>query len=206
MSVSLPATGPASDKREAILAAALRVIARMGLHDSAMSAIAREAGVAAGTLYLYFDGKDAMINALFLELVADQIRALDQGRADTTDAREGLWQAWHALARWHLEHPDASSVLHQCQTSAILTRETRDAQQRLNADNFAHFDDAVARGAIRDLSRPVFYALFAGPILALVQLREQGELDVTEEVLRIAFDGVCRSVLPADDAESDTGA
>ena len=63
--------GASPDKREAILAAALRLIARLGLHAAPMSAVAREAGVAAGTLYLYFPSKDAMINALYLELLED---------------------------------------------------------------------------------------------------------------------------------------
>ena len=50
-------TRPTADKREAILAAALRVIARSGLHNTSMDAVAREAGVAAGTLYRYFPSK-----------------------------------------------------------------------------------------------------------------------------------------------------
>src|SRR3954467_5507051 len=67
-------TGPAippravPDKREAILSAATRLIARLGLHNTPMSALAREAGVATGTLYLYFPSKEATINALYLEL------------------------------------------------------------------------------------------------------------------------------------------
>src|SRR3954453_6062189 len=69
-------TGASPDKREAILAAALRLIARLGLHASPMSAVAREAGVAAGTLYLYFESKEAMINALYLELLEDRTRAI----------------------------------------------------------------------------------------------------------------------------------
>src|SRR6476661_6120071 len=64
--------GASPDKREAILAAALRLIARLGLHAAPMSAVAREAGVAAGTLYLYFPSKEAMINALYLELHRDR--------------------------------------------------------------------------------------------------------------------------------------
>src|SRR4051812_25796148 len=94
------ATAPAragSDKRGTILAAALHLIARSGLHNTPMSAVAREAGVAAGTLYLYFASKEAMINALYLELLEDRTRAIvgathpgtgDAWPADPRDARD----------------------------------------------------------------------------------------------------------------------
>lgn len=189
-----------ADKREAILAAALRLIARLGLHATPMSAVAREAGVAAGTLYLYFPSKEAMINALYLELVEDRNRAIGASAEPPDvlprDARAALWEGWYALARWHLDRPDASRVLQQCQASAILTDQTRDAERRVNAAGLAHFDAGVAHGVLRAMSVQVFYALFAGPIVVLTQMRDAGEIEVDDELLRATFDGVRRSVLP----------
>ena len=192
--------GASSDKRQAILAAALRLIARLGLHAAPMSAVAREAGVAAGTLYLYFPSKEAMINALYLELLEDRddsMRAGAEGAAiEETDPRAGLWAFWHGLARWHLDHPDASSFLHQCKSSAILTVETREFERRKHGDGLASFEQAVAAGQLRDLPLQVFWALAVGPIFLLAQMRDAGEMEITDDVLRSTFDGVCRSVLP----------
>lgn len=199
-------TGASPDKREAILAAALRLIARLGLHAAPMSAVAREAGVAAGTLYLYFPSKEAMINALYLEVLEDRDRSMSAPTEGTPDegavVRAGLWAFWHGLARWHLDHPDGSSFLLQCQASAILTEETREAERRMNAAGFAHFDQAVASGQLRDLPLHVFWALVAGPIFLLAQMRDAGEIEITDDVLHVTFDGVCRSVLPERDATS----
>ena len=195
--------GASPDKREAILAAALRLIARLGLHAAPMSAVAREAGVAAGTLYLYFPSKEAMINALYLEMLEDRDRSmradLEEAPNEGTTARAGLWAFWNGLARWHLDHPDASSFLHQCKSSAILTAETRDIERRKNADGLASFEHAVAAGHLRDLSLQVFWALATGPIFVLAQMRDAGEMEITDDVLRSTFDGVCRSVLPERD-------
>src|SRR3954469_10061353 len=94
-------TGASPDKREAILAGALRLIARLGLHAAPMSAVAREAGVAAGTLYLYFPSKEAMINALYLEVLADRDRSMaadaEDAKKDGAVGRSGLWTFWHGL-------------------------------------------------------------------------------------------------------------
>ncbi len=53
-----PAMGPGSDKYQRILDAAVEVIAERGYFSSPVSAIAKRAGVADGTIYLYFKSKD----------------------------------------------------------------------------------------------------------------------------------------------------
>jgi AcrR family transcriptional regulator len=49
-------------RRDTIQGAAQRVIARHGLAGASMSAIAEEAGVAKGTLYLYFEDRDDLLD------------------------------------------------------------------------------------------------------------------------------------------------
>jgi len=53
------------DKEARILAAAVRTFAQNGYHASTMAAVAREAGVATGTIYLYFEGKQHLLVTLF---------------------------------------------------------------------------------------------------------------------------------------------
>lgn len=181
-------------KREAILAATLRLVARSGLHNTPMSAIAREAGIAVGTAYLYFESKEALLNALYLELVGERIAAGTEWAEAGGSARERLWHAWLAHARWHLDHPEASNFIQQCEASGILTEETRARQAELHAEGVETFRDAIRQGLIRDVPVQVFYALFMGPVLVLAQLREKQEIEITEEILRLTFEGVARAV------------
>ena len=58
------------DKHHQIIEAAVRVFARNGYFNSRVSDIAREAGVASGTIYLYFKTKDAILVTLFREKMA----------------------------------------------------------------------------------------------------------------------------------------
>lgn len=51
-------------RRAAIIAAAKTVFARDGFHDATIAAVAREAGIAYGSIYWYFDSKDALFRAL----------------------------------------------------------------------------------------------------------------------------------------------
>jgi AcrR family transcriptional regulator len=54
-----------ADKRQAILRAAISVFARGGYFNSKVADIAREAGVADGTVYLYFKNKDDILVSIF---------------------------------------------------------------------------------------------------------------------------------------------
>jgi AcrR family transcriptional regulator len=198
------ATAPAKpnlEKHDAILAAALRLITRFGLHNTPMSAVAREAGVAVGTVYLYFPSKEAMINALYLHVLEDRNNALYDATAAmpqvAADQRTAFWESWHALARWHLEHEAGSNLIAQCRASGILSEQTRATEQRMDTQGLARYEQAVAHGVLRGgMSRYVLWALFAGPVYALVQMRDAGETEITEDILRATFDGVCRSLLP----------
>ena len=89
----------ATDKRDAILKAATQVFARNGFFQSQVADIAREAGVAAGTVYLYFRSKDDLLVSLFERTMR---AAIVDGRAaleGVADPRERLMR----IARLHLE-------------------------------------------------------------------------------------------------------
>jgi TetR/AcrR family fatty acid metabolism transcriptional regulator len=58
------------DKHHQIIEAAVRVFSRNGYYNSRVSDIAKEAGVASGTIYLYFKTKDAILVTLFREKMA----------------------------------------------------------------------------------------------------------------------------------------
>ena len=56
-----------SDKREAIMQAALELFVERGFYGTAVPEIADRAGVGAGTIYRYFESKEALVNALYRE-------------------------------------------------------------------------------------------------------------------------------------------
>lgn len=90
---------PTPGKRAAILRAATRVFARHGYFNAQVADIAREAGVAAGTVYLYFRSKDDLLVSIFERAMKEARAEAEAALADLTDPVERLRQ----LARLHLE-------------------------------------------------------------------------------------------------------
>src|SRR5437868_9312105 len=65
-----PSTMRDPEKPQQIIEAAIRVFARNGYYSSRVSDIAREAGIASGTIYLYFKTKEEILVTLFREKMA----------------------------------------------------------------------------------------------------------------------------------------
>lgn len=78
------------DKRQQILDAAIRVFARNGYYQSRVADIAREAGIASGTIYLYFKTKNDILVTLFREKMAEWVAHVRREIADVGDAREKI--------------------------------------------------------------------------------------------------------------------
>ena len=62
----VPRSQNAGEKRNLILKAATKLFARRGFFNAQVADVAREAGVAAGTVYLYFQGKDDLLISMHL--------------------------------------------------------------------------------------------------------------------------------------------
>jgi TetR/AcrR family transcriptional regulator, fatty acid metabolism regulator protein len=105
-SLSAPRAAVAN-KHEAILRAAIRVFARNGYFNAKVADVARVAGVADGTVYLYFKSKEEILHSIFDRSVGAAIAAARQQIADLTDPREKL----RRVARLHLERLGADRDL-----------------------------------------------------------------------------------------------
>jgi len=95
------------DKREAILRAAIGVFAHHGYFNSKVADIAREAGVADGTVYLYFKSKEEILHSIFDQNMAEAITAGQQLIDQVEDPREKL----RLIASLHLERLGADRDL-----------------------------------------------------------------------------------------------
>src|SRR3954469_19513450 len=100
-SVSTAAARPLleGDKREAILRAATDVFASRGFFNAQVADVARAAGVAAGTVYLYFRSKDDLLVSIFDRTMREWI---EEGRASVAPIADPV-ERLRAIARVHLD-------------------------------------------------------------------------------------------------------
>ena len=147
-------------RRSAIIAAALNVFAAKGFHHSRAEDVAAQARIAKGTLYLYFESKDAIYEAA-LQHAITRLQALVEERLQhATSLQERIRAFINARLAFWGDHGELYRMIltlgrekkHRKQTEAILTSST----ERLNSI----LEEAIARGELNPRSlQPIAWAV-----------------------------------------------
>lgn len=90
-----PSPAPLTNKRDAILRAAIDVFAERGYFNAQVADVARAAGVAAGTVYLYFRSKDDLLVSIFERTVREQLEEGRRAVSTVADPAERLRRFAH---------------------------------------------------------------------------------------------------------------
>jgi AcrR family transcriptional regulator len=139
-----------NDKRNAILLAAAKVFAERGL-GAATSAISVAAGVAEGTLFIYFKTKDDLLNALYREIKLELADAMMSGFPRKKSVHARLQHIWNCYTKWGVSNPEQCKVLAQLQISDRLTQESRIAGLAPFAEIETMAQDAINLHLMRDI-------------------------------------------------------
>jgi AcrR family transcriptional regulator len=136
------------EKRNAIMAAAARVIASQGL-SAPTAVIAQEAGVANGTLFTYFETKADLCNALYVELKSELASASLKGLPVKADLRKQMFHLWSHSMTWAMSNPAKRRALAQLGVSDEITPASREAGHKAMAGIAALLERSRAKGPMR---------------------------------------------------------
>jgi TetR/AcrR family transcriptional regulator, fatty acid metabolism regulator protein len=157
------------DKRERILDAAVRVFARKGFHATRVSEVAKAAGVADGTIYLYFDSKEHLLVSLFEHRVERLLEYLETELPRAPSASHRLQRIIELQLGLFEGERDLAEVV------TVIFRQSTRLMKEYGAPKFNAYLDVIARviaegqesGELRDdvsphvAARAVFGALDA---------------------------------------------
>lgn len=190
--------GTVTDKREAILRAATRVFAEKGFFNSKVADIAKAAGVADGTVYLYFKNKDDVLHSIFdramEEFITDGRRELELLSKPEDKLRR--------IAELHLERLGADREM-----AIVFQVELRGSikfMQEFSAAGFSEYLDIIRKtieegqksGAFRRDLKPVVGAKILYGALDemvtnwIISNKSYQLAPMADEVLKIFFGGV----------------
>ncbi len=184
------------DKRQAILDAALGLFADQGFHGTSVPEIARKAGVAAGTIYRYFDGKDALVNVLYRHWRETAQQFILSSFPVTAGPREQFGAYWQRLVQFAIEHPKAIAFLDFHHHGPYLDRQST-AVEKQNRETLKPFIEAAQQlGHLKPVPPEVIMAVVIGALIGLVKSAREGNLKLTPQIIRDAEE-VCWSGVSA---------
>lgn len=182
---------PRSDeKRSAILEAATRIVVMQGL-SAPTAGIAKEAGVANGSLFTYFETKTDLFNHLYLELKAEMASATLKNHPVSAEPYEEFFHVWRNWMSWALSNPQKRRALALLGVSDEITSETRAAGHKTMAPVGVLLERGRANGPMKKAPMGFVVALMNSVAEATMDFMTQDPANAKKHS-KVGFDALWR--------------
>lgn len=168
---------------------ALHLFDEHGFRNTSMAMLADEAGVGAGTIYRYFEGKEDLVDQVYEEAREEAHRSvLSMGFDEDAPVRERLYTTWRAVILNYIECPRLYRFILKYESSAYLRASGRAQLEDLRAPFREIYEDGVEQGLFRPLPESIYTSFFTGAASHLVQAHLNGGPDLDEEMIDRTFE------------------
>ena len=169
------------DKKQAILKSVLKLVNREGFYHLNMKNIAKEANIAAGTIYLYFKGKEDLINALYSMIVNEFNTYVLEGYDTGMEVAENFYNMLNRAIGFYLKGPDNFSFIEQYTYAPFLFKENQDENFMLLLPIYKLMRLGKKQGVIRNISDANLLALIHGPMNTIIKLHLAHKTDLNKK-------------------------
>jgi AcrR family transcriptional regulator len=179
-----PAERP--DRRESIMDAALHCFVDRGFYGTAMPEIADRAGIASGTIYHYFENKEALVNALYRTWKTAIVQRVYAAFPPTAPPRRQFEVVWHEIVAFALANPTAFAFIELHNHASYLDAESLTIDRTIKDFTAAILERAQVDGLVKPVDARVLMELVFGAFIAMMRAHWEGRIKLTDEVIRDA--------------------
>lgn len=170
-----------NDKKERILNATEKLLATYGFHGLSMQMVAKEAGVATGTIYRYFNDKDDLLHQLHDHILGYISVKISQNINNSMPLKQRYQIMW--LNLWHMSVNDDAPLINQGQFQNLPRKNEHD-RQILNKKLFScvtdMFDEGKNSGLFKNLDNEILSSLSLETSCYLARRQINGDLKITD--------------------------
>ncbi len=184
------------DKKKAIFEATLDLISKNGFHAAPMSLVAKQANVAAGTIYHYFDSKEELISELFQSqkfLIEKIIADADENGMQKV-FKDRFYQVYTSMYNYFVKNPKVFLFLEQYMCSPFMHKNSKEEFEAFFLPVADFLKKGLFGGALREMNSKLAVSMFYGNISALVKLTLSGSMiigyDTTLNAFNTCWDGM----------------
>ncbi len=169
------------DKQEKILTTALKLFVQNGFHGTPTSKIAKEAGVANGTLFHYYQTKEDLIVSLYLYVKSKMGGYIEQHLLPETSTKEHFKQQFQLVMEWSMQNKDEFYYTQLFTTSpyaALLSPEQIRKELKKSCDQI---QDAIDNGVFKERDVDYIHTIMASHVFGLYSYLMKRKLKSTEQ-------------------------
>ena len=181
-------------KLNAIYRAALKLILKVGFGGLKINLVAREAGIATGTVYIYFKNKEVLIRQLYQVVRKRWAAALLTGYNQEESFMAGFRRVWRNYLQYRLSRPEVFAFLEQYYGSQFSDQETIDEPGILLSPIFELLDKGKSQGLVAPIPTELLVAQLTGTMNEIGRWHLEGRLELDEKGFEYAYKMAWNSV------------
>ena len=183
------------NKRERILLAARRLFVNQGFHSTPTAAIAREASVANGTLFHYFNTKEELISTLYKETKKSFFAITTAGVENEKNIKRKIRLLWYNTVKWALNRPQDFLFMQQYSNSPFISQLTQEEISEHMGYYYDLIDEGKEKGTLKNIPTDLMYHLTTYQINGFINyLFQHKEFQHNSAYLSMAFEFYWESI------------
>lgn len=155
------------DKQEQILTTALRLFVENGFHATPTSKIAKEAGVANGTLFHYYKTKEDLIVSLYLYVKSKMGAYVEENSKTETNPKEKFRSQFRAVLDWSLKNTNEFYYAQLFTTSPFASLLSPEEVKKTLKKSCDQIQEAIDAGAIKERDTDFIHTIMGSHIFGL---------------------------------------
>lgn len=176
------------EKEAEIYRVVLDITMEEGLAGLKISKVAKQAGLAHGTVYIYFKNKKELINNLFQKTKQTATQILLSKDSLEGDFVSALRQVWEKYLLYLIHNQKEIHFMQQCINSPFLEEESKQLSNNFMLQMNAFFERGKQEQQIKAIHTELILSVFSGLAKELVQKINQGILVVDDTLLQNSFE------------------
>ncbi|AYN66991.1 TetR/AcrR family transcriptional regulator [Euzebyella marina] len=173
-------------KIEAIFNSAIELTEEIGLNKLTMSAIADKANIASGTLYVYFNSKEQLLNDLYKRLISEGTLSLLPAISHLP-IKQQLFNIWSNVLNFRMANSAEVAFMHEFRYSPYLSDDAKMMDREFVLHILKLLDAGKEELIVKDLSNDILLPLMYGYVDNLARHLVYKNIGLTPEIIRQTF-------------------
>ncbi|KAB2914742.1 MAG: TetR/AcrR family transcriptional regulator [Bacteroidetes bacterium] len=184
------------DKKAEILASALKLFVESGFHGTPTSKIAKEAGVANGTLFHYYKTKDDLIIGLYIDIKSKLGACIRPQGLPGEDTKATCKRNYVDALYWAMNNEAEFRFVQQFSSSPYLMLITPDEMKKQSKAWLSMIEEGIVKGEVEPLPLEYINTLISSNIYGLHQYLSMAKLsnDAQAKVIEDSFERLWRMI------------
>ena len=182
-------------KRKALVNATISLVNNNGFHATPISKIAKMANVSPGTIYLYFENKQDLVNKVYIEVKAALTSFAFKSYSNTMDVEKGFELIWKRIAKFKIKQTNYAMFLAQCDNNTPIVDEV---SRQEGIKHLQPLLDLWQRGKEEQVIKPIsdylLYAYTINPLSFLIVMQQQGAFKIEKNHIEEAYQAAWNSI------------